>query len=65
MTKTEEMVLKTVHDLGVAGALDVQNYTGLSADDASAAVNSLRKKIPQGCSNGVGIAKKRVLGIYA
>ena len=44
MTKTEEMVLKTVHDLGVAGYWDVSNYTGLSPYDASAAVNSLRKK---------------------
>ena len=44
MTKAEEMVLKTVHDLGVAGDWDVCNYTGLSPDDASAAVNSLRKK---------------------
>ena len=31
MTKTEEMVLKTVHDLGVASALDVQNHTGIPA----------------------------------
>ena len=44
MTKAEEMVLKTVHDLGEASDLDVQNYMGLSPDDASAAVNSLRKK---------------------
>lgn len=44
MTEAEEMVLKTVHDLGTAGVSDVQNYTGLSPDDASAAVNSLRKK---------------------
>lgn len=34
MTKAEETVLKTVHDLGVASALDVQNYTGLSAGKA-------------------------------
>lgn len=44
MTNAEEMVLKTVHDLGAAGVLDVCNYTGLSPDDASAAVNSLIKK---------------------
>ena len=44
MTKAEEMVLKTVHDLGAAVDSDVSNYTGLSPDDASAAVNSLRKK---------------------
>ena len=44
MTKPEEMALKTVHDLGTAVDSDVSNYTGLSPDDASAAVNSLRKK---------------------
>ena len=44
MAKPEEMVLKTVHYLGAAGVSDVCNYTGLSPDDASAAVNSLRKK---------------------
>ena len=44
MTKTEEMAMKTVHDLGVAGDWDVCNYTGLSPDDAHAAINSLRKK---------------------
>ena len=44
MTKAEEMVLKTVHDFGTAVVSDVCNYTGLSPDDASAAVNSLRKK---------------------
>lgn len=44
MTEAEEMVLKTVHDLGTAGVSDVYNYTGLSPDAASAAVNSLRKK---------------------
>ena len=44
MTKSEEMVLKTVHDLSAAGVSDVRNYTGLSPDDASAAINSLRKK---------------------
>lgn len=44
MTNSEEMVLKTVHDLGTAVVSDVCNYTGLSPDDASAAVNSLRKK---------------------
>ena len=30
--------------MGAAGVSDVSNYTGLSPDDASAAVNSLRKK---------------------
>ena len=44
MTKAEEMVLKTVHDLGVAGASDVQNYTGLSATKATKALNSLTRK---------------------
>lgn len=44
MTKAEKMVMKTVHDLGVAGAWDVQNYTGLSVDDATAAFDSLEKK---------------------
>ena len=44
MTNAEEMALKTVHDLGAAGVSDVCNYTGLSPDDASAALNSLRKK---------------------
>lgn len=44
MTKPEEMAMKTVHDLGIAGASDVCSYMGLSPDDASAAVNSLRKK---------------------
>ena len=44
MTKAEEMVLKTVHDLGTAGVSDVCNYTRLSPDDVTAALNSLRKK---------------------
>ena len=44
MTKAEEMAMKTVHDLGVAGVSDVCNYTGLSPDDVTAALNSLRKK---------------------
>ena len=44
MTKPEEMVLKAVRDLGAAGVSDVSNYMWLSPDDASAAVNSLRKK---------------------
>lgn len=44
MTKAEEMVLKTVHDLGVAGASDVYNYTGLSATKATKALNSLTRK---------------------
>ena len=44
MTKAEEMVLKPVRDLGAAVVSDVCNYTGLSPDDASAAINSLRRK---------------------
>ena len=48
MTKAEEMVLKTVHDLGAARDSDVYNYMGLSPDDASTAVNSLRKKDTSG-----------------
>ena len=44
MTEAEKMVLKTVHDLGAAGVSDVWNYTRLSPDDASAAVNSLAKE---------------------
>ena len=44
MTKAEEMVLKTVHDLGMAGVSDVYNYTGLSATKATKALNSLSRK---------------------
>ena len=44
MTKAEEMVLKTVHDLGVAGAWDVYNYTGLPVTKATKALNSLTRK---------------------
>lgn len=44
MINAEEMAMKTVHDLGVAGVSDVCNYAGLSPDDATAALNSLRKK---------------------
>lgn len=44
MTKTEQMVLKTVHNLGVASALDVQNYMGLSAKKATKVLNSLTRK---------------------
>lgn len=44
MTKAEEMVLKTVHDLGMAGVSDVYNYMGLSADDATEAIDSLREE---------------------
>lgn len=44
MTKAEKMVLKTVHDMGAAGVSDVCNYTGLSPNAATAALNSLRKK---------------------
>ena len=43
MTKAEEMTMQTVHDLGTAGAWNVQNYTGLSVDDATAAFDSLAK----------------------
>ena len=58
MTKAEEMVLKTVHDLGAAGVSDVSNYTGLSPDDASAVVNSLRKKDTSGLLDWSGYCKK-------
>lgn len=44
MTKAEEMTMKTVHDLGTAGASDVQDYTGLSVEDATVAFDSLEKK---------------------
>ena len=44
MTKAEEMVLKTVHDLGTAGVSDVYNYTGLSATKATKALKSLARK---------------------
>ena len=44
MTKAEEMVLKTVHDLGVAGDWDVCNYTGLSPVEAGWALGSLYRK---------------------
>lgn len=44
MTKAEEMVLKTVHDLGVAGASDVHNYMGLSANKATRVLDSLANK---------------------
>lgn len=44
MTEAEKMVLKTVHDLGVAGASDVQNYMGLSATKASRTLKSLERK---------------------
>ena len=44
MTKAEEMVLKTVHDLGVAGDWDVCNYTGLSPAEAGLALDSLYRK---------------------
>ena len=60
MTKAEEMVMKTVRDLGVAGDWDVSNYTGLSPDDASAAVNSLRKKDTSVLLDLSGYCKKRV-----
>lgn len=44
MTKAEEMVLKTVHDLGVAGDSDVQSYMGLSATKATRVLKSLERK---------------------
>lgn len=44
MTKAEEMVMKTVHDLGIAGAWDVCNYTGLSPASAGLALGSLCRK---------------------
>ena len=44
MARAEEMAIKTVHDLGMAGVSDVCNYTGLPPDDVTAALNSLRKK---------------------
>lgn len=44
MTKAEEMVLKTVLDLGIAGTWDVCNYTGLSPAEAGLALGSLCHK---------------------
>ena len=44
MTEAEEMVLKTVHDLGVAGDWDVYNYTGLSPVEAGWALDALYRK---------------------
>ena len=44
MAKPEEMVLKTVHDLGVAGDWDVYNYTGLSPVEAGWALDALYRK---------------------
>lgn len=44
MTKAEKMVMKTVHDLGVAEASDVQNYMGLSATKATRVLKSLERK---------------------
>lgn len=44
MTKAEEMVMKTVHDLGVAEASDVQNYMRLSAIKATRVLKSLERK---------------------
>lgn len=55
MTKPEEMALKTVHDLGVAGDWDVCNYTGLSPNKAARVLKSLERK---GC---LKIAAKRYL----
>ena len=44
MTNAEEMAMKTVHDLGVAGDWDVYNYTGLSPAEAGWALDSLYRK---------------------
>lgn len=44
MTNAEEMAMKTVHDLGVAGDWDVYNYTGLSPASAGWALDSLYRK---------------------
>ena len=44
MTKPEEMAMKTVHDLGVAGDWDVCNYTGLSPVEAGWALDALYRK---------------------
>lgn len=44
MTKQEEMVMKTVHDLGIAGASDVCSYTGLSPVEAGWALDALYRK---------------------
>ena len=44
MTKAEEMVLKTVHDLGTAVVSDVQNYMGLSPNKAARVLKSLERK---------------------
>ena len=44
MTEVEEMVMKTVHDLGVAEASDVHNYMGLSAAKATRTLKSLERK---------------------
>lgn len=61
MTKVEEMVLKTVHDLGVASALDVQNYTGLSAGKAIMASDFLENK---GYLKTVGKKRHREINEY-
>ena len=44
MTKVEEMAMKTVHDLGIAGDWDVCNYTGLSPVEAGWALDALYRK---------------------
>ena len=44
MTNAEEMAMKTVHDLGVAGDWDVCNYTGLSPASAGWALDALYRK---------------------
>nr|DAU20798.1 MAG TPA: hypothetical protein [Bacteriophage sp.] len=44
MTKAEKMVMKTVHDLGVAEASDVQNYMGISTTKATRTLKSLERK---------------------
>ncbi|MCI6927878.1 MAG: hypothetical protein MR759_01205 [Ruminococcus sp.] len=62
MTEAEEMVLKTVHDLGTAVVSDVCSYMGLSPDDASAAVNSLRKKRYLRVARMEGVLQKNEYG---
>ena len=44
MTNAEEMTMKTVHDLGVAGDWDVYNYTGLSPVESGWALDALYRK---------------------
>lgn len=44
MTEAEEMVLKKVWRFGIAAASDTWYYMGLSADDVTAAFESLARK---------------------